>query len=1081
MWGQAWGWLATGAVSGLALIGGSIVAVVNDAFKSWLKGLPGRLLFACGGERRFLDRYADELHARHHEVPIPFAVPSGPDVKISVASVYVPLRAVEGISSRSPAGAEALGWEAVDALLADGKKVIVCGDPGAGKSMYLRRAVLAWTESRRAADAGARERRGRGRGRRGQRREALPERVPVLLELHELKPDALRPDALDVVALLAQHFAGPAGRNVPRRWIERQLLAGRATLYLDGLDEVPAAERHDVVHWIKGVARKYPKAGMLVTCRTAVYPAHREHLKETVDRSLAIQEFTDLHIHQFLRGWRWPEQTAQTSVDRLLKALGETPRLMSLARNPLLLTAIAYLYSYVYPHTDKELPRTRAEFYQQVSDAFVDDRGRQGEFGSELKRAVLCNAGLKAQDALAESGDRRSADEGVGREFSDGVLMEWVAQALECQHETPDKARRVIDEICVRSGLLSRIENGRYYQFAHISLQEYLAAEALADDWDALLTRYDADPERWRETVRLWCGVTRRDCSPMIRDLRARDLLLSFQCLAEARHADGALIREMVHDAGARLGLGDVSKASALEAALGVAATGPASMSDPVFALLEPTATDRTAPELVRDAAIRALAATVSPRAARCLAPLLDHHTSASAALVSMGDIAVPALGEVAMSGSLRAVDALGTVGTGRAAVALAVVMATESDVEVTLRGRCAVLLGGLVAEPEVEEALREARRQILDQLMPVSLLERLSGDPRVWVPFAQGADDPIIPVMGVVVALVGRAFEEGELPVEAGLDARLVAALLLPVSGVRGELIPLTGSEHLEELVGWLGYAPSSFGLDLRYTHEVPHSVYGSLGRVLVDGSFVQAGAHDDLYRLYRRAMTSAGDAAAGTLRLMDELPVTERLRTLGVWWLGKRVPPDVWETCAEPPLDADFDFEESWHYRLVFGLLLVVSAVAGVRAVLTALMVDGWGPWWLGWAALGAIIFGWLALWLGQTYDDREELLLATIPFASSYGYGAPMDAEDWRQQISGLVFLPATALYSFVGWSGWWGTTTAIVLSVAVVAVGVAAVLSGTARDRRARQARDTPRRAAHEVVTALRRPAGTAAAE
>jgi hypothetical protein len=374
-------------------------------------------------------------------------------------------------------------------------------------------------------------------------------------------------------------------------------------------------------------------------------------------------------------------------------------------------------------------------------------------------------------------------------------------------------------------------------------------------------------------------------------------------------------------------------------------------MSDAVFALLEHLALEAATPQAVRDAAVRALAATASPRAARFLASLLDHHAAASTALASMGDIAVPALGEAALAGSEVAVDALGMVGTGRAAVALAGAMATESDVDVTLRGRCAVLLGGLVEEPEVEEALRENPQPL--GLRSLDLLERgdrsSRSDSRVWVPFAQGADDLIIPVMGLVVALVGKAFQEGALPVETRLDARLLAALLLPVTGVRGELKPPTASEHFEELVDWLGY-PSDFGFDLYDSQAVLPHVYGRLGQDLV-AAIVRprpsvSGGEEDLYQLCRRVITSAEDGAGDTLRLLDELPGQERLLTLGLWWMGRRVPPEMWETCAEPPQDADFDFDESWHYRLVFGLLLAVSAVAGVRAVLAALMVDGWGP---------------------------------------------------------------------------------------------------------------------------------------
>lgn len=94
--------------------------------------------------------------------------------------------------------------------------------------------------------------------------------------------------------------------------------------------------------------------------------------------AVSFQGDEDL-IRRFLTGWPWRTgsavETART-VDQVLGALRDTPQIMALARNPLLLTMIAYPYDFVYAHPDQVLPHTRAEFYRQVIDSPPIDRRR---------------------------------------------------------------------------------------------------------------------------------------------------------------------------------------------------------------------------------------------------------------------------------------------------------------------------------------------------------------------------------------------------------------------------------------------------------------------------------------------------------------------------------------------------------------------------------------------------------------------------------------------------------------------------------------------------------------------------------
>lgn len=179
---------------------------------------------------------------------------------------------------------------------------------------------------------------------------------------------------------------------------------GLLLLLFDGLDEVNSDKRAGVVRQIKDLLDEHPGCRALVTCRTMVY---KGEFDDWAEQKLEILEFSDQQIQQFLNSWR-DEMPAGKSISHLLRNLRKRPRIMALARNPLLLTIIAYLYA----DTPFVLPHSRAEFYDKATDVLLDQwKGERNQYKAAHKQLVLQHPALFNQDNAAQRDqDRRSID-----------------------------------------------------------------------------------------------------------------------------------------------------------------------------------------------------------------------------------------------------------------------------------------------------------------------------------------------------------------------------------------------------------------------------------------------------------------------------------------------------------------------------------------------------------------------------------------------------------------------------------------------------------------------------------------------
>ncbi|MEU1401087.1 NACHT domain-containing protein [Streptomyces sp. NPDC005728] len=730
----------------LPVAGAFVLGVLVLKLKDWFKRLVDkaaaalyrRLAGSALLRRTALRRYTVKTHERNRS----FSVSFRPDENqaMDMASVYVPLRTATGFGAEQREAAVSLD---------ESRQAVVLGVPGAGKTMLLRHTVLAWARERYRPDLPP-CRAWYDPRRRHRVDLGAPTDIPVLLSLHSVDLDAG-----DITAHIVNHFADHDFPNA-RTWVERALTEGRLAVYFDGLDEVPTAQRPRVAAEIRRFMRVHDRCRAVVTCRVAVY---RGEFAEEAVPVLLVEEFDDRLIQRFLHGWPWPRELAADTVEQLLGALRDTPQLKPLARNPLLLTMIAHLYSYEYAGTDQVLPHNRADFYNEVTVSLLRDRDRDKvrRFPPTLKRAILQQLGLAAQSVPSDAYDRLAMPyEKVRRE---------VGAVLERYGRPPDETDEVLAEIVDRSGLLLVIDNGERYQFAHLTLQEYLAATALQAD--VLLDRYRRDPHVWREVVRLWCGAEPRDCTPLVREILALDPLLAFQCLADAQLIDDALADEIIAHFHALLG--DESaflEQDAVVAAYGVVAAQRRARGAAVFEWLCAAAWDASNPGRSH-MAVRALAATNVLKAARFLVERMTELPGAEEALVAMGDLAVPAL-EEGWTGATRQVAwVLWRLRTEKATLVLWRGLTTRGTVE---NGLVAAFLADLLRDRGLEEVLRGAR------ITPTGAVFDW-----VWKPFARRGDEPMTSVAGTLAFFLS-SFARGQepLPDHVRPDPRILVPLVL-------------------------------------------------------------------------------------------------------------------------------------------------------------------------------------------------------------------------------------------------------------------------------------------------------------
>ncbi len=389
--------------------------------------------------------------------------------------------------------------------------IVVRGGPGTGKT------VLCWKISETLSAGWREEYEQRPIRTIRKMTEFGVSRLPVLIPIRDYaKACREHHGDLGLAGFIGNHLSREDPANAPyfNQFLLDLIEKGRVVLLLDGLDEVPAMDRHQIVESIKAFLRIYinPTLGhftgdpgdiggnqIVITSRIAGYEL--APITDEAFRHFIIRPFDEKGIEEFCRHWakmvfsrRTPNHGAL--ADELVGAIlrNSSPTVQELAKNPLLLQVLCELAAPVeisdetFP-VDRlhELPRIRAEIYDRAI-------------------TVMAKRWKVAYDSVAEKNEyvRRLLEPGKMEELLSYVALEmqreeiltrasreqltsWLELALgKVERKSmlsiqPGEVSRTIsallDLVRTHVGVISESAPG-VFQFHHLTFQEYLAGKA---------------------------------------------------------------------------------------------------------------------------------------------------------------------------------------------------------------------------------------------------------------------------------------------------------------------------------------------------------------------------------------------------------------------------------------------------------------------------------------------------------------------------------------------------------------------------------------------------------------------------
>ena len=401
----------------------------------------------------------------------------------------------------------------ISSLLAENRPMLIIGQPGGGKTTFLRliacvlaKDLVGETDAGRATHLG------------------LPVKedppIPVFIRLAALA-DVLKEERAGVGCGTSWRAACSAMDKIYGRetsiCLQRLLDEGRCAILLDGLDEVAKESvRRRTVDVVHSIADHWRKNRMVLTSRPFGY--HDVSSIEGIE-TVHIDDFGQAEVLEFIDRWvrgLFHDAAGKETTEYLAElqsAIVNVPAIRRLSRNPVMLTCLCVVH-----WNERKLPEGKADLLAAVLRWLLnareenrEKRGYNNLFAEECFKALALSMTTHPDGKKAEVDISWAAEQLTGP-FRD--RMEIV---------DGDRVRRegarFLEEEMLDSGIVEKQGAGRL-RFWHLTFQEHYAARSLVDrsddEWWGLIENQLVNSQ-WTEVLDhlagclAWTGLYRLD------------------------------------------------------------------------------------------------------------------------------------------------------------------------------------------------------------------------------------------------------------------------------------------------------------------------------------------------------------------------------------------------------------------------------------------------------------------------------------------------------------------------------------------------------------------------------------------
>ena len=377
-----------------------------------------------------------------------------------------------------------------------GKRLLVVGDPGGGKSTLLQK-IADWILEKELG-------------------------LPIWISLAKFNEDLVKDKDVSDAGWLYRYLSeqwvrnlSQEGRNTPEKWdnkFEELYKTRQLWLLLDGADEMA------VSYPLKKIQEQLAKGWtnsvrVVLSCRLNLWEQQKDTLNEKFDVYRTLDFNYPEQVHQFIDNWFKEEDEQGKKLQQQLEEKNRE-RLQNLVQNPLRLSLLCRIWN----DGCGKLPETKAGFYQLLVDnhyKWKDDAKQEFKIPSDIQKKLNKALGELAREAIDNSNFRFRLRESFIRNnlgdpnnkeslFSWALKLGWL---LDIGYPTEEETNR----------------GEKVYAFFHPTFQEYFAATAVKDYYFFLPKEHKdrlQDPEKneykpyrvfepqWKEVILLWLGRT---------------------------------------------------------------------------------------------------------------------------------------------------------------------------------------------------------------------------------------------------------------------------------------------------------------------------------------------------------------------------------------------------------------------------------------------------------------------------------------------------------------------------------------------------------------------------------------------